>query len=385
MEYISTEFAIFAPEMAVDIPYVSGLTTTFFIAVNLVFAAVRWFHMCRPYDKDPDYYYPGRRIATLVSLSALLLIPYAWNPYPPVHWLIVKAYFLPAELFFLTIMLLSYFGNVMQWQKWKRPALWAGVPGLAGLILVPALAGLFQRWGIGSIPLANTVVLCLGGLMTLVCLWAVGMVLHWSKHVDDEEYSNPHDFPQVFARKNVYRMLVTLAFIWVAALSDNRAVMALLQLYMSGLSVLLLIGILPPQRQRIEKQDVPAEPEPAEEETASSTEFYNRTLSESKALTILSAISEVVVEQQAFLEPHLTIQDVADRAGYNRTYIAGLFKTELGGFFHFINTLRLEYADKYQKEHPDSTLSEIISESGFASRTTYYTVKARLQKEAGNS
>ena len=87
------------------------------------------------------------------------------------------------------------------------------------------------------------------------------------------------------------------------------------------------------------------------------------------------------MEQQAYLDPHLTIQDVADKAGYSRTYIAGLFKTELGGFFNFINNLRLEYADNYQKEHPDATLSEVIAESGFASRTTYYAVKARMQKE----
>ena len=161
--------------------------------------------------------------------------------------------------------------------------------------------------------------------------------------------------------------------------------MALIGLVLSGLTAILLIVILRPHRHLsgAQKQPVetPAQPS-AEAPAANSTELYNRSLSESKALTILSAISKVVVEQQAYLDPHLTIQDVADRAGYNRTYIAGLFKTELGGFFNFINGLRLEYAEKYKKEHPDATLNEVISESGFASRTTYYAVKARLQQES---
>ena len=46
----------------------------------LTFAAVRWFHACRPYDKWPDYYYPGRKLSVLVFLSALIMLPYALNP-----------------------------------------------------------------------------------------------------------------------------------------------------------------------------------------------------------------------------------------------------------------------------------------------------------------
>ena len=368
--------------MEMDGLYLSGLATAFYIATNLVFAAVRWFHICRPYDKDPDYYFPGRKAACLTALASLVLIPYALHPHSPSAWLVAKAYFLPAELYFLTVLLLSYFGNIMQWKKWKRPAWLAGVPGLAGLVLAPLFAGLFQRWGIGSFRLANGVIFGLGAVMTVICLLAVWMVYRWARTVNDEEYSNPNDYPAAFARRNVYRMLLTVVLLWVAALADSRTVMALLELFLSGFSTVLLIVILKPHRHLAGEQqpaEVPAQPAP-EAPTVSTTELYNRTLSESKALTILSAISEVVVEQQAFLDPHLTIQDVADRAGYNRTYIAGLFKTELGGFFNFINGLRLEYAEKYKKEHPDATLNEVISESGFASRTTYYAVKARMQQ-----
>ena len=33
----------------------------------------------------------------------------------------------------------------------------------------------------------------------------------------------------------------------------------------------------------------------------------------------------VVVEQEAYLDAHLTIQDVADRIGYSRSTLSGLF------------------------------------------------------------
>jgi hypothetical protein len=44
-----------------------------------------------------------------------------------------------------------------------------------------------------------------------------------------------------------------------------------------------------------------------------------------------------------------------------------VFATEFGGFFNYVNSLRLNYADTYRKEQPDAKLSEVISESGFGS------------------
>ena len=83
-------------------------------------------------------------------------------------------------------------------------------------------------------------------------------------------------------------------------------------------------------------------------------------------------------QKQAFLEPHLTLQDVADRCGYNRTYISGLIKNGMGGFFSYVNGLRLAYVDEYLRQHPDATLSEAIDAAGFGSRPTYYSVKSKL-------
>ena len=78
------------------------------------------------------------------------------------------------------------------------------------------------------------------------------------------------------------------------------------------------------------------------------------------------------------LHPHLTLQDVADRSGYNRSYISGIIKAEWGGFFTYVNRLRLAHVDSWLQEHPAGTIQEAVEASGFSSRQTYYAVKSRM-------
>ena len=63
--------------------YLLGLAAAVYVTTCLVCAAVRWFHMCRPYNRDPRYYYPGRPFVTGAWLSSLCLLPYVLNPEHP--------------------------------------------------------------------------------------------------------------------------------------------------------------------------------------------------------------------------------------------------------------------------------------------------------------
>ena len=49
-----------------------------------------------------------------------------------------------------------------------------------------------------------------------------------------------------------------------------------------------------------------------------------------------------------------------------------------GGFFNYVNRLRLQHVEAYLQAHPGAPLQEAILESGFNSRQAYYAVKARL-------
>ncbi len=46
----------------------------------------------------------------------------------------MKAYFLPGELFFLAILLFSYFGTIMHWRKWRVPTLILGLVASTALL-----------------------------------------------------------------------------------------------------------------------------------------------------------------------------------------------------------------------------------------------------------
>lgn len=94
---------------------------------------------------------------------------------------------------------------------------------------------------------------------------------------------------------------------------------------------------------------------------------------------ILSAIDTVVVRQKAFRQPYLTLQEVADRCGFNRDYVSRVIKSRLGGFYPYINGLRMNYLAAYRNRNPGATLAEAIYEAGFASRQTYYSCKARMK------
>ena len=41
--------------------------------------------------------------------------------------------------------------------------------------------------------------------------------------------------------------------------------------------------------------------------------------------------------------------------------------------------LRLDYAEAYRQSHPKAKIGEIIAESGFGSRSTYYSTQTKLR------
>lgn len=351
--------------MAVEPEHLYSLATAAYLVTSLVVAAVRWFHMCRPYDRNPNYYYPGRGTTATIHLCSLVLLPYVLFPESEAAYMIVKAYFLPVICYFLTILLFSYFGTVMQWRRRREITLVMGVPAALSLLSAPLLSG---------DPYAHWAIIGPGIIMTAGAIFALQTVLRWAKGIDVEEYSNPRDFPVRFAHKSTRLLVLALILLWVAALSGSHAVMAIVQLVLCVITVLVLITALHPQRNRSfeEEFELPSAGNAPAPQAAPA-------LTPSKSKHIVAAIRRVVEEQEGFLDPHLTIQEVADRCGYSRTYIANILKTEFGGFFNYVNTLRLNYADTYLKEHPRASQSELAEESGFGSRQSFYTVRAKFR------
>lgn len=79
-------------------------------------------------------------------------------------------------------------------------------------------------------------------------------------------------------------------------------------------------------------------------------------------------------EQQLYLNPKLTIGDVANAIGTNRTYLSSYFNHQLNTtFYDYINNLRIEKASKKLLSVYPYTMNidEIAECSGFNSTSTF--------------
>ena len=353
--------------MVLPASYLCGLSATVFIAVGLTIAAVRYFHMCHPFDRKPRYSYPGRPFVVGIYLNALLLLPYALNPVSPDAWYLARIYFLPVTIFHFTVLLFSYFGNVMQWKKWQLPIIVVSLPVILALLAAFALAvwpG--EQSGSVSPALSWSVLYVSGIIITAICIIAMAIVLRWARRFNADDFSNPADFPVTQARRWVAMVVLNVVLCWAGAIVARPGLMAVLMLLFAGASIIFIISALHPHRRQPPEEHAPEPPAAAEPKRSSSGK---------KRQELLSAIHTVMVEQEAYLDAHLTIQDVADRCGYSRSALSSLFKAELGGFFSYVNGLRVQHVETYLKENPSATLQEAVLESGFNSRQAYYSAK----------
>ena len=359
--------------MTSSFSYFCGLAAAVYVTTCLMGAAVRWFHMCRPYNRNPRYYYPGRPFLTATWLSSLMLLPYVLCPDSPDAWFLVRFFFLPVVLYHFALLLFSYFGTVMEWKKWQGPVMIMGLPVVLGLVAAVVLS-IWPGEQLDGMLLPSVVLYVLGALITFFCLFSMGVVWIWARRFDPDDFSNPSDFPVTQARRWLLIIVVNMVLCWTGVMLNNPAVLAVIQVLIAVSCVVFVISALHPNRNRPLEGPAPetksVNPSPAE---------THRPLPKRKQAEILSAIRAVVEDQQAFLDPHLTLQDVASRCGYSRTYISALVKEQLGGFVNYVNRFRLVYVDNYLKSNPDATLGEAIDAAGFGSRPTYYHMKERLQ------
>lgn len=91
------------------------------------------------------------------------------------------------------------------------------------------------------------------------------------------------------------------------------------------------------------------------------------------------AFEKLINEKQIFLNGHLSIEEVAQMLGTNRTYVTRMVKECYGETFTaIINKHRLDYAKKYMSENPGMKLDVVAAESGFGSTSAF----SKVFKEA---
>ena len=126
-----------------------------------------------------------------------------------------RIYFLPVTISHFTVLVFSYFGVVMHWKKWLQPILLVGVPVSVALLAAFVLA-VWPGEQIGSTvntAAADFILYVLGAITTGIALAAMAIVLYVTRGFDEDEYSNPADFPVVSTRRRVgFRLAQVLLY-----------------------------------------------------------------------------------------------------------------------------------------------------------------------------
>ena len=345
-----------------------------YILSGLFFAVLRGFHFCRPYDKHKDYYYPSWRESTLFYAATLLLMPYVFRPSSPAAWLLTKVYFIVYVPYVCGVLIYKYFSSVKQRNRWSRESIILGIPialTILALFIVAIIPHTPQlspttRQIIFYILLAESIASLLFALSTMQ------RVRKWMSHVIDDNYSNEEDFPVKFANRMLFVPPFHLLLIWPVVLCDSQVGMAIVHLLLAMFNVTLLVMVLHPQRSLRDISTVPVLDD--DEPPAASGTPSQQTIK-----AIERTIRSTVETEQLFINPHFSMQDVVERSGFGRTYVSWVFKNRLGGFFNYVNRLRIDYAERYRKQHPMATLDEVATASGFTTRQSYYRVRQRLK------
>ena len=95
--------------------------------------------------------------------------------------------------------------------------------------------------------------------------------------------------------------------------------------------------------------------------------------------SLLTRFQTVMLNEQLFLKPSLSLQDISERLHTNKTYISKLVNNTYNmSFPEFLNTLRVDYAQQYIRNHPNAKQEEIARASGFLSASTFNNIFRKI-------
>ncbi len=91
--------------------------------------------------------------------------------------------------------------------------------------------------------------------------------------------------------------------------------------------------------------------------------------------SLMAKFHHLMIEEQAFLQPRLSLDDVAEQLNSNKTYVSKLVNNSYNlGFPELVNTLRIDYAEQYIVNHREAKQDEIASACGFLSASSFNTI-----------
>lgn len=358
------------------------------IAVSVCIGAIRWGHKCEPYARHADYYYPAWKTVVVCYLSDLLMCPIVFMPTDTDAVLFLRMMLILASPLFCAALLFGYFGKVLKVGWWRNPVIALFIPfsiiAITAFVLTimpgTQIKDRFCYWFFS-----------ISGVLAIIYLGcfvvAVIMVARAIRRFQEENYSNPDDFPRQFAKGIIWLPILHLVVSWTTTYIGSKTALSVGVLLLSVIGLIFLIGALAPHRtmdvERIESgkiyiEAVPDLPEPQISEPKPEP-VVEETLSQDRKDDIAAIIRRHVEQEQAYLDSHLTLASLSRACGVNRTYLSQVINERMGGFYVYINRCRLAHVARLKVQHPEASIEEIVTASGFGSRQSYYNVRRQLE------
>lgn len=88
--------------------------------------------------------------------------------------------------------------------------------------------------------------------------------------------------------------------------------------------------------------------------------------------TFVGSLNQLMQQEQIYLNPEISISEVAKLIGTNRSYLSDYLNHNCNSsFIDYINNLRLEHAEKLMKDDHTTSIDSISISSGFNSLSTF--------------
>lgn len=314
--------------------------------------------------KDMEEFYPARKLVTGIYFSVALLLPCALYPESHDAQLLARCFWIVYIPLSASLAFRLFFQTDRGLGR-KEYLLTGGIPAVAMLTLFAfALAGgnSLQRYGDIIIYSTEVISIALTAYLVRVTLWIWNMIR-----------GNEYLIPRRFALGIFWLPLTVQIIAWGVHLADSAFASATFAIATALVGAMILVVILRPQRIGIKEERVAKSNEKNEADTAIN-------LSVGYIDKMERQVREVVERDQMYLKPDFTKTSLATLLGINDLYLHVVLRKRFGPFNTYINTLRIEYALRYEEEHPDAKREELATVSGFGSVRTYYRAKTQYLK-----
>lgn len=95
--------------------------------------------------------------------------------------------------------------------------------------------------------------------------------------------------------------------------------------------------------------------------------------------SLLARFQTLMLNEQLFLQPSLSLADVAERLHTNKTYVSKMVNNTYNlGFPELLNTLRIDYAEQYILNHRDAKQDEVARACGFLSASSFNNIFKKI-------